>query len=279
MPKIPGQIRIAKRWSAYWQSIMDCWETYSFMIFAIEKVNIHLKKDTLGQFTLDHLSNKYLSNVKKRYYDKSSTFGITDRIIRKVNPVRALIEPVSLTEHYLQDITEIVYKDFPERILGKGSSGEESDKQQDKLLDIIIKSSDRDEIIDRICEEKIRNIFYGNPIDFYVKDKSNIGIGINLKSQYSQTMIQLAEIIARRNIYVHNNGRVDRKYLREVQNPAFKLDEIAILNLDYIQESIFILRGVAALTTKGLIQNTYGIACQSKQINDCTNTFDKFFKK
>jgi len=35
------------------------------------------------------------------------------------------------------------------------------------------------------------------------------------------------EVIARRNVYAHNDGRVDRKYLREVRSSTLKLGEIA----------------------------------------------------
>jgi hypothetical protein len=278
--KTPAQVRIAKLFKAYWQKIMDCWETYNFIIYSIEKSNQSLKAETFGTFTLDHLPNTLLNNNKARHYNKNSVLGITDRILRKVNPQRALIEPVSLTEHFLQDLTEIVYKDFPYRLKGKAlNSNTESDKQQEKLLEIIIESDDKEEILDRIIEEKIRSIFYGNPLDFFTKDKANIGLNNLFSSNYTISLSLLLEIIARRNIFVHYNGRVDRKYLREIKNSPYKLDEIPPLDSNYIRELIFILRGFSALATKAVIENTYGIPCTDKRINDCCTTFNKFFKK
>lgn len=281
--KTPGQIRIAKLFKAYWQKIMDCWETYNFIVYAIDKSNESIKSNTFGTFVLDHLPNTLLNENRVRHFNKSSVLGITDRIIKKVNPQRALIEPVSLTEHYLQDLTEIVYKDFPERIKGKinekNNPNTESIKQQEKLMDIIIDSTDKDEILDRIIEEKLRGIFYGNPIEFFTKDKACIGLGKMFETNYKNSLEKLSEIIARRNIYVHYNGRVDRKYLREVNNSTFKLDEIAPLDSNYIRELIFILRGFSALVTKTVVETTYKVKCINSQINDSSSTFNKFYKK
>lgn len=276
----PGEIKIAKRFKAFRQSIMTTWESYTFLNFGLDFIDKEIKAEKFPQFELEHLSNLKTGKDYKRHFDKKTLLGVVDHLIKKLNPERAILEPVAYIESYLQDLCEFVYKDYPERLLGKDSekNNSEQDKQQGKLLGLIIKSIDRDEIIDKIIEEKIRGIFYGNPLDFYIKDKANIGIGDYFKNNHQNTIKILAEIVARRNIYVHNQGRVDNKYLKEVENPMFRFNEKAKLDEDYIRESIIILRGFAAVVTKLVIENTYKKKCTNATINDNSNSFIKSYK-
>ena len=273
----PGEIRIAKKYKSYRKALMSVWETYSFLQFAVSQVDNLIKKEQFPKFNLDHLSNSFNDKDYQRHFEKKDVLGITDRILKKTNQVRAFIDPVALTETYMQDLCEIVYKDFPERILGKDSNNQqlEQKESQIKLISLIVKSTSRDEILDTIIEEKIRGIFYGNPVDFYQKDKANIGIGDFFKNNHSKTINRLAEIIARRNIYVHNDGRVDSKYLREVENPIYALGKIATLSEEYVRENIFILRGFAATVTKRVVENTYKVTCKNSMIVENAYSFNK----
>jgi len=246
----PGEKRIAKRYKSYKQSIMTTWESYKFLNFSLEYIDKRIKDNDFPIFELEHLSNIKTGKDHSGKFNKNSILGVVDHLTKIVTPERALLEPVAYTESYLQDICEIVYKDFPEKILGKNPNNNvESDKQQMKLLNLIINSEDKDEMLDKIIEEKIRGIFYGNPMDFYEKDKANIGIGDYFKSNHRAAQQLLAEIIARRNIYIHNEGRVDSKYLREVKKPLFDFDKKALLDENYIREAIIILRGFAVTVT------------------------------
>ncbi|MFN8288435.1 MAG: hypothetical protein U0V74_16880 [Chitinophagales bacterium] len=278
--RIPGEKRIAKRYSAFRKDIMSTWESFSFFQFILDNISIQIKKGEFPNFQLEHLSNIKTGNDYKRKFDKKDTLGIVSHLSVRINPTRALLEPVAYTENYLQDLCEIVYKDFPQRLLGKDidKDNSESEKQRAKLMSVIIKATDREEILEKIIEEKIRGIFYGNPLEFYIKDKANIGIGDYFKQNHIITQKKIAEIIARRNIYTHNEGRVDSKYLREVELPQFRLNEKVKIDSLYIRESIIILRGLAATVTKLVIENAYSKTCTSTLINQNAYSFAMNYK-
>lgn len=275
--RTPGEVRIAKKYKSYRQALMSVWETYAFLQFAITQVDQLIKKENFPKFSLEHLANAFNDREYKRHFEKKDVLGISDRILKKTNLIRAFIDPVALTETYLQELCEIVYKDFPERLLGKDPNNQqvEQEKSQIKLLSLIINSPTKEEILDTIIEEKIRGIFYGNPVDFYVKDKANIGLGTFFKDNHTKTIKRLAEIIARRNVFVHNDGRVDSKYLREVDTPQYSLGKIASLNEHYVRENIYILRGFAATVTKLIIENVYRVKNTNGFIEQNSYAFNK----
>ena len=275
--KTPGEIRIAKKYKNYRQALMSVWETYAFLQFAIEQVDKLIKKENFPQFRLQHLANAFNDKEYERHFEKKDVLGISDRILKKTNLIQAFIDPIALTETYLQELCEIVYKDFPEKLLGKdpGNQQIEQEKSRIKLLSLIVNSSTKEDILDTIIEEKIRGIFYGNPVDFYVYDKANIGLGNFFKDNHNTTIKRLSEIIARRNAYVHNDGRVDSKYLREVENPQYLLGKIAILDEHYVRENIYILRGFAATVTKLIIENDYKVKNTNGSIEQNSYAFNK----
>ncbi len=258
---------------------MNVWETYSFMEFTIKEVELLIKANNFPNFQLDHLPNAFNNKNEKRFYQKKDVLGITNRITRKTNLVRAFLDAVTLTENFLQELCQIVYTDFPDRIKGRASSDSgtivESKDNQSKLLHLIITSESRAEMLETIIEEKIRGIFYGNPIDFYVKDKANIGLGNYFKDNHHRTIKRLAEIIARRNIFIHNDGKVDSKYLREVENSEFSLGMIATLNENYVRENIFILRGFALTVSKLVIENAYKLPVMSGRMKSTITSFNR----
>ncbi len=210
----------------------------------------------------------------KEKFRKDLLFGVIDRIIKKTNPVRALIESVALTENYLQSIVYRIYRDFPYKLITK----EETPDQQEKLLKIITESFDKEEIIARISEEKIRGIFYGKPIDFFTKDKARIGIDKQMETYYKTAIEMYQEIIARRNVFAHNNGKVDRKYLREVSNPSFKLRAIPQVDNIYLKDSIQVLHGIATVATKQAIESSYSVKFKGQKLQFYIDRFDKKYK-
>lgn len=279
--KVPGYKRIAKRHKAFRKNIMETWESFIFLGFAFDKIRSQVKDGAIEPFAVENLSNSFTGLAQKRVFDKKDTLGIIDHLHLKINPQRALLEPVAYTESYLQDLCEIVYKDFPGRLLGKKPEqlGVDNDKQQGKMIELIVKSSSREEILDKIIEEKIRGIFYGNPLDFYISDKANIGIGDYFSKHHIKTRDKLAEIIARRNIYAHNSGKVDSKYLREVKNSTLILGRKAIIDEAYIREAIIVLRGFSSLVTKLVIENVYKVPCTISQLNTNVNSFNMYYDK
>jgi hypothetical protein len=264
-----GISEIAKRYKAYNKSMMDIWEDFNFLEFYLPQLHKDIKAGGRPSFKLNHLYNSSQST-----YEKKDLYGVIDHLLRKVTPSRALAEAVSTTEHFLQDITFRVYRDHDYKL----QTSFETPEQSSKLLKVIIDSSDRDEMIYKIAEEKIRGIFYGNPVDFFVKDKAKVGFDDYFKNNHQNTIKTYTEIIARRNIYAHNKGKVDRKYMREVKGTNLRLGQIATIDKEYIKEVILVLRGLSVSVTKLVIEKTYLASDTNKTIERRFCTFESLYK-
>jgi hypothetical protein len=264
-----GISEIAKRYKAYNKAMMDIWEDYNFLNYYLPQLHNDIKTGGTPEFKLDHLYNSRQST-----YDKKDLYGVIDHLQKKIIPTRALLEAVSATEHFLQDITFRVYRDHDYKLQNSATTPE----QASKLMNVILGSADRDEMIYKIAEEKIRGIFYGNPVDFFMKDKAKVGFEDYFKNNHQNTLKIYAEIIARRNIYTHNNGKIDRKYKREVQGTTLRLGQILEIDKEYIKEVIIVLRGLAVSVTKLVIENTYRSTNTNRSIERRFNTFEKLYK-
>lgn len=265
----PGLSEISTKFKQYNSDLFEIWEDYLLLDFYLPSLHEGIKNKTLPTLPFDSLFTE-----KQVPFTNKFLYGVIDRIKRKQVPERALLEAVSLTEIYLQAITFRVYRDFPYKLETK----DETPDQQFKILKTIVDSNDKDEIIERLSEEKIRSIFYGKPVDFFKSDKSKIGVGDKIKSSYNLALTKFEEIIARRNIYTHNHGRVDRKYLREVPNTTCKHGEKLPITKDYLRDSIRVLLGLTAITTELVLINNYGATDCSERIKKYIVIFNKEYK-
>jgi hypothetical protein len=151
-------------------------------------------------------------------------------------------------------LTETVLFDDPSLLK---SSTPASEKEETKLVNLILDSSDKEEIISRIIEEKVRGIFYGNPVDFFIKPKTKLRFDKYFETKCQLQLAQYTEITARRNVIAHNSGRVDRKYLREVASTQLKLNQAVPLSSAYLKDSIGLLLCLAARATELVLIGHY----------------------
>ena len=149
--------------------------------------------------------------------------------------------------------------------------------QQVKFMQVILDSSTKEEIIDKLIEERIRGIFYGNPIDFFEKDKAKLGFGTVFKDNYPNAMIHYAEVINRRNINIHNEGKVDRKYIRETGS-TFRLGTKPKIDEAYLSSAILLLSGIAATSTKLVLERVFASTKHHKFIGSSYRRFVKDYK-
>jgi hypothetical protein len=182
------------------------------------------------------------SEAKKQ--KPKDTLGALSHTLTQVSPQRSLISAVAQTESFLQYLYLRVLRDYPLRLLS-GTSVEQGAREE-KLLEIIISSTDKREMLERVIEEKVRSLFYGAPSDFFVKDKAKLGFGDHFSKHFTSAIAQYAEITTRRNILIHNDGRVDRKYLREVPGTALTLGQKVGVDAAYLRSTLIILRGLCA---------------------------------
>jgi len=251
----------------YRKNIMSFWETYIFDKLMITEMEKLIRNDELKYFELESLSNPWTNGNNVRHFLKKDMLGITQRNSLRLQYRRTIIEAVSTTEIFLQKICEIVYKDYPFRIK-LGNNSDESNIYREKLFDIIVNCNTKEDILEKISEEKIRSLFYGNPIDFFIKDKGNIGLDDYFCKNHISAIEKYKEIIGRRNIIIHNNGKIDSKYLKETKSTRYRLGQIPKTDEIYLREMIFILRGLSATTTKITLEKIYKYNCKGALLDN-----------
>jgi len=264
----PGVSEIVKKFKQYDSNIHGVYEDFLFIEHYYPILHKLIKKEEISLMQFESAYSDY-----KTPFKKDNVFGVIDRMTKKSNPIRSFIEVVTLTENFLQHITYRVYRDFPFKLQTKM----EADTQQQKLLNLIISSIDREEMINKIAEEKIRGIFYGNPVDFFEKDKAKIGIGTYIKENYKKALDEYAEFIARRNLLIHNNGRVDNKYKREIKSTTYDIGDRPLIDKEYIRNSIKVLRTLSLIATKLVLEKTY-VSSTRPKFEDYIKKFDKEYK-
>jgi hypothetical protein len=242
--------KLHRRYDVFRKEMRDIWESYNLIDYYMNIIHSQVKNGKLETFTMPHILEPH--HLKK--YSRDDTYGAVSHMQKKSNSRRTLLEAVSEFENYLTFLVWSVYKDFPNKL---SSASLEEQAYQIKLFSVILDSTDKEEMIDKVIEEKIRGIFYGNPLDFFHKDKAHLGFNDYFKNNCQNELHQYAEILARRNIIIHNGGSVDRKYLREVENSSFKLGNIITLTSDYLRESIIVMEGLGTIATKLISEKTY----------------------
>jgi hypothetical protein len=145
---------------------------------------------------------------------------------------------------FLQYLVIRVLRDHPGRLLA--GSQLESGARESKLLEIIVSSDDKWEMLDKIIEERVRTVFYGAPTDFFLKDKAKLGFGDHFSQHLANAIETFAEVTARRNVLIHNDGRIDRKYLREIPGTPMVLGQQVTVDEPYLKAALVTLRGLCA---------------------------------
>jgi hypothetical protein len=145
----------------------EIWEDYIALNFYLLEVHRQIKAKAVERVVISRLVNK----PRMQQLGANAIYGIINRIRRKRSGLHAFIDAISLFEHFMSMLVFKVYLDFPAKLKGLSQQGEvETGVRQQKLIDVIFESSDRHEMIHKLVEEKVRGIFYGNPIDLFAKD-------------------------------------------------------------------------------------------------------------
>jgi hypothetical protein len=268
--RILGQNKISTLFKNYRRRIQGIWLSYSLVHHYSFVLHNSIRNDeieTLRFRPFMATSDKHLSKV--------DTISYLINLRERDNPRRTLLDGLGLFEDFLGRLVDFVYEDYPGKLLGGDI---EQSEQQSKLLRIIIDSNSREEILRRIAEERIRTIFYGNPVHFFTKDKAKLEFG-NYFTSRTKAMAQFQELMARRNVIVHNGGRVDRKYLAETNNKSFKLDQAVSLEQDYIRESLILLECLGGAVATKVLCNVYKeeVNVHSVQMRRSFKAFERKF--
>jgi hypothetical protein len=259
--------KIHTRFKNFDKEMRDIWESYNLVEMLAKEGHRLLKSGQVAPLTMQTL---FGNGSNKKSLSLKDTYGAIDRLRKKAEPRTILLEAVAYFEDYLGWLTETVLLDDPALLKSEAPA---SEKEELKLINLIVDSDDKKEILERIIEEKIRGIFYGNPVDFFIKPKTKLRFQKYFETKCDTQLKQYAEITARRNVIAHNNGRVDRKYLREVPGTALKANQVVSLTEDYLRESIGLLICLAARATELVLIGHYRATANGKlreRLDCCT---------
>ncbi|HDU8494759.1 TPA: hypothetical protein RG419_001375 [Morganella morganii] len=235
------------RYKRFQKNMKDVWESFLIVEFYTPKIKELIKNDLLPSLTIDTFTSDSI-----RVLNKDNTYGALSSLERRGNFRRTLLEAILIFEDYMSDLIELVYLDLPNKLTSK----QDNNENHQKILNLILNCSSKDEMIEMLVEEKIRKVFYGNPLDVFEKDKAKLNFGSFFKDNCSLEIKKLKEIIATRNIIAHNNGKVDRKYLRET-DATVNLGSVIKLNREVIKDSVYILYFFATHSARLVVENIY----------------------
>lgn len=255
MDKLERIKHIHTKYHVYLGDMKNVWEEYAYLVHYIYRANTEAFE----------LKSLFSENVHTK--TKAHAGGMQNRFKQGVNTKNHFIDAIGTFENYIASLVECVYLDYPVKISGGGMD-------QNKLFELILKSDDKQTMIDCLIEEKIRSIFYGNPLDVFENDKCKLELSNTFKDTYKDSMLLYKDIVGRRNVLIHNAGRVDKKYLRENKNSQFIEGQKIIISEDYLRGTIGLLIGIAAVTTKCVIERIYKGDCKGK-LAESKATFDR----
>ena len=199
---------VAQSHQNYRHTFSQLWENYNLIEFYAPLI---MKQISKGILPLPKLSSIF---GPERTLTASVAANSFKSMSDRHNGYVYFVYLISSFEQCISDAVYITYTAKPE-LIDPNLDQTSVPAQDTKILKMILESSDYKEIIDKVVEERIRGIFYGNPMDIFEKDKCRMKIGSWFKDNAETELQVLREAILRRNLIVHNNGRVDRRYLRE----------------------------------------------------------------
>ena len=97
----------------------------------------------------------------------------------------------------------------------------------------------------KLCRGKCQRYVLWNPLDLFERDKARIGFQSFFKHNKKPLLETFQEITARRNVIVHNEGRIDRKYVFEVKNTSLSLGQKVGIDEQYLRRSLLVIKDLS----------------------------------
>lgn len=247
MNKKQGSAKIKKQYKVFKKEINDLWDAFH----AINS-GMLLTKEMIKKSKKPILKIPMFYQNKTKKYKVNTQCGLIEHILVKRNLRTGLFESIAIFENYLADILTAIYNTYPHTLV----SSDPKNSSNIRYLNIIIKSEDKDQMIEQIAEDKVRTLMYASPKDFFVKDKGNLNFG-NLFKKHQDLIDKFVELSARRNIYIHNGGHVNKDYLNYISNSKFKEGNIAKMNQEYIVSAIYTIKELSKIITIHVLSHFY----------------------
>ena len=99
-------------------------------------------------------------------------------------------------------------------------------------------------LVQDIIEGKVNSLSYKgfSELEQWYEEK---GIPLVVENETRQT---IAELIAMRNIIVHNRGRIDERYIRTIPATTYKIGQLRDLEVDDLFKAVAVLNIVVSAT-------------------------------
>jgi hypothetical protein len=229
---------IETRYRAYVRQLNELWEGYEILraVFPIARPAIKAGASVTFRSIPQPNNSKRLS--------VNDAMGVISRYETLTAPAQTLVQAISLFEQLLADIALRVWVDYPAEVYRSNLTVSE-DRWQANLLQIILESSDREEIMERLARSRIQTIGLGNVVEILTRDALRLRVAAHFETGHDDLVETLKEASARRNLWVHNDGRVDRRYRNAVPASTLRLGARAAVDTDYL------LGALAAVRTLG----------------------------
>lgn len=241
----------------YRHNMHNIWEEYNYLRECIKSS----KKESYQLKSL-HVTST-LTKTKK------DAGGMYNRFLNGENEKIHFIDAISTFEDYISKLSVLVFTSYPQKMQGTNS---------DKVFEVIMKYQTKEEMINYIAVERVRSIFYGDPADIFLKDKCQFGLKDIFSDKYIALIKLYKEVTGRRNIIIHNSGRIDNKYLKENPDSHFILNQKIKISEEYLRGAIALLIGISAITTETVIKEVYNGRVGGK-LKEAMDTLNKCYSE
>ena len=249
-----------KRYVRFSEHMHNAW-----MHYAIQTNIIHIVEDFYTNEDAESVIFEHTSpiNPERREISRvrvKNLPGMVRRAYQKEIPESVFLNSISLFEAFISDVAKAAYLDNPSEYLLKKQQKDDNPTEEEniKLLRLLIESDTRESAIEKYIEEKLRGIFYGNPVDIFRKNKLHFNIHTKITRNSENELILYEEMTARRNVLVHNLGIVDRKYIRETESPLYNMGDTVEISADYLYTTLHTLNTIAKVYVNQVALRTTG---------------------
>ncbi|MCK5321434.1 hypothetical protein KAJ38_02550 [Candidatus Pacearchaeota archaeon] len=186
----------------------------------------------------------YITDIKDKFAQRTEEElkSIYDKFLSRELYESFFVTLISKFEDFLESCLLIILKEHPDRIL-LNSEGIDTSKNID--FEDILKSEDKEEIIERTISKKLATIFYAKPEQYmkYFMNITRFGIPKEVVGQF-------IELKATRDIIIHNKSIINNAYLEKAkQYPRGNINEKIIFDKGYFDISVLFMRKISGIVT------------------------------
>lgn len=183
-----GPVSVDALFKSYNRGVNEIWEDYIVLKFYLQKSHDLLKDKKVDRAIIP----KLIASPRQDPQSTKVLYGVIDRILRKSSGYHAFIDAVSEFEYLMSALVTRVYMDYSGKLRGLVKDAEEeTSTRKKKLLDLIIDSKDKYAMLQKLTEEKVRGIFYKDPMELFVGDKARLEFGNYFKENHQDALKRL----------------------------------------------------------------------------------------